>query len=590
MAEKQRVQSGSYKAVLASVLPSVEMDALWVTGYMPAFAISFRRVDLGSILPALLYMFRRGVRRGAGKFHTTYRGASGAVTVLDIVNALLADGAMVHAAQPAYALLADYLLCTSFENKNHALSRSAPVIRAYANHYLSAWIDLPRNSIDLRLTPELLLTTLAWQSAGEHLTWQAANQPGFAMTDRYADNNLLRVLGSGMQPRNKEDLMETWDESAQVDVEQLVCIRVAQRLGNAPSSAADGKKGAIENRWPVAVASARRAGDDVAVFLRAYADAIPRTALLPMLEACFGLGLSTMFLDSMQRLSAWSEDGRLPLKDEDALCTLFVDCSYGADAALRAASETCADERLRGVAQFTYVLAQLRILDRRARARRLHEGFAIAPDPTAWINLLGDLLHGRHEHSEHILEPVEEMCGNLGAALQDEPAAEELCRTLAASEASPVRRFAAALSQMMGYRSVDRHVFDWADSVWRTNSPDGMARSRRRRDGNSRRMVRSFVLSDVLLDYLVHRYLIGEDGSPRRLSLREFLRILRVRYGLYVDQAPPGQSIAHGMLAHNRRILEERLRDLGLLVSVNDADGMKFLRPRFAAAHSGGQA
>ncbi|MCX6019971.1 MAG: hypothetical protein NTZ50_15980, partial [Chloroflexi bacterium] len=194
MAEKKRVQSDTYKAILASVLPLKDMEVLWTKNYMPAFPISFDIFELGSVTPVLLYMFRRGVRRGAGKFHTTYRGASGAVTVLDIANALLADGAVVHAAQPAQELLADYLLCTSFENKNHALSRSEPVIRAYANHYLSAWIDLPRNGIHLRLTPELLLPTLAWQTNGEHLAWQMAARPGFAMTDRYADNNLLRVL------------------------------------------------------------------------------------------------------------------------------------------------------------------------------------------------------------------------------------------------------------------------------------------------------------------------------------------------------------------------------------------------------------
>jgi hypothetical protein len=115
-----------------------------------------------------------------------------------------------------------------------------------------------------------------------------------------------------------------------------------------------------------------------------------------------------------------------------------------------------------------------------------------------------------------------------------------------------------------------------------------MVRSRRRRDGNSRRVVRSFVLSDVLLDFLVHRHLVADDGARRHLSLREFLRILRERYGLYVDRAPAGQAISADLLARNRRLVEERLRDLGLLVSVNDADGMKFLRPRFAAARSGG--
>jgi hypothetical protein len=156
------------------------------------------------------------------------------------------------------------------------------------------------------------------------------------------------------------------------------------------------------------------------------------------------------------------------------------------------------------------------------------------------------------------------------------------------SDVLPVARLASALTQVMGTAITNGMLVKWLNSIWRTDEPDGMVRSRRRRDGNSRRVVRSFVLSDVLLDFLVHRHLVADDGARRHLSLREFLRILRERYGLYVDRAPAGQAISADLLARNRRLVEERLRDLGLLVSVNDADGMKFLRPRFAAARSGG--
>ena len=53
------------------------------------------------------------------------------------------------------------------------------------------------------------------------------------------------------------------------------------------------------------------------------------------------------------------------------------------------------------------------------------------------------------------------------------------------------------------------------------------------------------------------------------------------RYGLCVDTAPPGMTISNDFLQTNRTILERRLRDLGLLVGVNDAEAMKRLRPRF---------
>ena len=57
--------------------------------------------------------------------------------------------------------------------------------------------------------------------------------------------------------------------------------------------------------------------------------------------------------------------------------------------------------------------------------------------------------------------------------------------------------------------------------------------------------------------------------------------ILHDRYGFCVDASPPGMTISNDLLQANRAMLERRLRDLGLLVGVNDAEAMKRLRPRF---------
>lgn len=49
-------------------------------------------------------------------------------------------------------------------------------------------------------------------------------------------------------------------------------------------------------------------------------------------------------------------------------------------------------------------------------------------------------------------------------------------------------------------------------------------------------------------------------------------------------------TVSNELLQANRAALERRLRDLGLLVGVNDAESMKRLRPRFIpvseAAHA----
>jgi hypothetical protein len=89
-----------------------------------------------------------------------------------------------------------------------------------------------------------------------------------------------------------------------------------------------------------------------------------------------------------------------------------------------------------------------------------------------------------------------------------------------------------------------------------------------------------------VLDYLVHRHVLraGNKSGYRPLPFKEFAQILHERYGFCVDQAPPGMTISNELLRLNRVVLERRLRDLGLLMGVNDAEAMKHLGPRFEHA------
>ncbi len=90
------------------------------------------------------------------------------------------------------------------------------------------------------------------------------------------------------------------------------------------------------------------------------------------------------------------------------------------------------------------------------------------------------------------------------------------------------------------------------------------------RNGKKTGMMKSVVLTDAMLDMLVHRHLrkAGKGGETRShsLSFNEFVEKLRDRYGLFVDQAPPGQAVSRELLQRNRRFLERRLRSLGLLM------------------------
>jgi hypothetical protein len=98
--------------------------------------------------------------------------------------------------------------------------------------------------------------------------------------------------------------------------------------------------------------------------------------------------------------------------------------------------------------------------------------------------------------------------------------------------------------------------------------------------------LRSLVFTDSVLDYLVHGQVLPSSNRNgiRPLSFKGFIGGLHRRYGFCVDVSPPGMTISNDLLQANRAILERRLRDLGLLLGVNDAEAMKRLRPRFDPA------
>ena len=153
-------------------------------------------------------------------------------------------------------------------------------------------------------------------------------------------------------------------------------------------------------------------------------------------------------------------------------------------------------------------------------------------------------------------------------------------------------RLAEVLTLALEAAISDKITQFWSSALM-TDEPHGLARRRRvvlrtpRVGGRKTADAASLVLSNTALEYLVHRHLRkdGKGRKPRDLSLPDFLTLLRERYGFYVDQSPPNMAVPHELLQRNRRILERRLRDLGLLVGVNDAERMKKLKARYRTAY-----
>ena len=594
--------SDSVRKIVEDVLSSHMTREVWSGDFHKALPVSLQSFELSEILPAVFYMFRFSERKGKGKFLDTFGLKDGtpsqrrrSATIEKVAERLAAaDDLAGFDGEVEKAILGDLLLCFCLENVRHGLGRDKQVQRVAPTHYMASWVDLPQSVTHLRYVPEMIVAMLAGQD-GEHVEQSGNGKRGwFAVGVGYEDNVLLRAFSQGVSRRGGRDFKtsDQFDEESSVGLDQLLTIRLAQQLGEAPDKPRGKDAGPISNQRPIAETAARNFSDDIRRFVRAFADPAPRHALVEMLESCIAVGLTTILTSTVDILLRWAETGAAPKRREQRPVPLFVDCSNGVDARIRARAEQSMDDVMRRMERFSVVLMALRLLDYQARGNRKikKQNVPTGPYATQWINLLGDLLHRRHEQTQRIHYSLEEKAENLAERLEGDYPDTARILTDEGSQRNVVWRLAEGLMTLMGPKFARDNFMKMIDSSLLTGRPNGLAKKRTERrtvqSTSRRREVRSIVFTNAVLDYLVHLHLLRAGNKPgvRVLSLGRFIEGLREGYGFHVDAAPPGMTISNDLLRRNRAILERRLRDLGLLVGVNDAEAMKRLRPRFEPA------
>lgn len=572
---------------------------VWSGNYEEALPISIQDFDISAILPAVFYMFRFGHRRGRGHFFDIFGPSEGtrqqqktgttAYSVALTLTTRVADDFVGFDGQVEKAVLADLLLCYCLENRGYELGRSKPVQRVASAHYLASWVDLPDEVGHLRHVPEAIVAILADQ---KKRTWfPVVGEP----EDNIFDSNvLLKAVGQGMCRGSRVgDLAgDRFDETIRVGIDQLLTIRIAQALEAAPAALTGSGGGAIPNQRPIATKVSRAFSEDIRKFVREYAPIAPRQAFLEMMESCMAVGLTSIVVGVMEVVLGWADTGDATDRPPSRR---FVDSSAGRDRELRSIAEQSMDDHLRKMERIPVILMCLRLLDHGARnngavKKRLKKGeLPSSPVATEWINFLGAVLHDRTDEAGSILNRLEIHAQELAGAASGKGYV-TLAEQLSDDEAqpNPAWRLAEALTSLQGYQ-VYKKFHGLVDSALHADRPNGLATKRRTTrgagtQGPRTRVVRSLVFTDPILEYLVHRHVLpsGSGSRPRRLSFSRFIDILRDRYGLCVDTDPFGSStVSNEILQANRNWLEQRLRDLGLLIGVNDAEAMKRLRPRF---------
>ncbi len=589
------------KKVIEDVIGGHMTSQIWTSTYQPVFPFTPQDFSVGALLPMVLYLFRWGHRRGKGRFTEAF--GSGSQPTIRSVAARLAEEPTLQGfeSDTEKAILGDFLLTSTLENRRHSESHEEQVQRCFANHYLASWIDLPISAANLRGVPEMITALLSNQKDGAHIE-PFTSSGKYPVGTRVEDNALLKALGPGIitSGSRKSDLRsDELDETLPLPLDQLITIRLAQICGEAPSKAVGkGNPGPIPNQRPIAAKASDDLREDLLTFLDCYAHegACPRSALLTMLESAMAIGLTTIVTSTVDILTRWGTDGLVPARDAASPFPLFVDCSNGADVGLRDASEVSSGLLRQSLNRLPAILMYARLIDYfvthesdiPAKSRP-----ASMPDGTDWLNLLGSFLNRSHDEARDAEKHFRSITRKLRAAAQDQEEGGLLDLLGEEGEVESHGRFLAEVLStsftITSNRGVER-LNSFLTSALMTDEVNGLARRRkvtlnRARSKGQKRTgdALSIVLTNAMLEYLVHRHLrrTGKGKKLRLLSYPDFLRILRERHGLFVDRSPPNMQVPSELLQSNRRVLERRLRDLGLLTGVNDAERMKKLKPRY---------
>jgi len=303
------------------------------------------------------------------------------------------------------------------------------------------------------------------------------------------------------------------------------------------------------------------------------------------------LGLTNIYFSTIGMIYDWARNGELPNTEQQKSWPLFIDCSTGNDRSLHLLAEESMSNFMRRITQLPTILMSMRIIDTKIRSdRQLRDSLPNSyPDATEFLNLLGSLYKQEHPRSEKLFDSLDEACLQIADTLKDNDIEQELQELLRGSN-NPIDRLSESLCMLMGESNQYNQYVKVVNSTLLTDMPNGMAQkrkiSKKTKSGKPAKFdVRSIVLTNPMLDFIVHRHLrkAAKGKGSKPLTFIDLLQILKNRYGLYVAESPPGMSIPVEMLLHNKRILERRLRDLGVLVGVNDAESMKRLRQRFRA-------
>lgn len=408
-----------------------------------------------------------------------------------------------------------------------------------------------------------------------------------------ADEQLYWMLHHGTETQGKilpllkgfffagVDQLTGGGDATEIDVETQTLINLCEAAKGAVTDRKDQSR--VRKIYPPLDAAAAELLTQDVIRLLYHRGVVPRSVLVDHLKILFAFHLARYHFRIMKALPIWTGGDRVAFSGG-----LFLDVAGVPDTAAARLAETSAQiwyDRIPAFVQATFTVKKL--------------------DDFGWhLVKIGKLRKPPGD-----MFPIDQLLSLLGPAHKADRgrfAEARLARVVEASSGEDngldpqiadllqlkLDPFTTYIEIITAYR-VKHHrtrLTECLDSLLLKHRPGAML-------AQPRRGQRRFVLDSRLLEVLLQLALLHPDGTGafRTAAIRvdEFLTLLRDRYGIYIDELPPGDGFGqpsitdHRALRENRAAFVARLREIGFYTDLSDAYLTQTITPRYRLGSDG---
>ena len=554
--------------------------------YEPAMRIDYHSVKLEDALPGLFYVTRLARRRGKGAWagRTAQRVAEQLSQKADKFSGFNGDR------EKRVRILEEWLKASVLRLTERRQSDKVLSIRPL--HFMTYRADLPSNWADLRSVSEFVAAILHHDPSAEPLA--SDNNEPFAL--QTPQNLFWKSFGAGIKNPGEHfgnaDL-DQYDDLHELDIESLLTIRTVEDLKspNEVTGTREGKGGMIPGFEPLCPYQAGIFREDFSLFLRAYPSSVVPVRVLSDYVLCLlALNLTVYSLchfaasNRLYNSGEWIHDRPLPNGSRIWELGIYPDLTSGRvrkSRELARQSYACHHEwmlrQLRTMIGFRLLDYYLRSRNdiRELRSLRNMKG----------VEFLKTLALGRQRSCVDVFTATQASAGPALSGLERAQPDEKWPPDVVGIINSSMTPFDKLVELLASTQEESRdNMLNFFTSCSRRNLDSGLlAGNTGRREDNY------YTLGIVLLEALVQRLILKRTDPPssKPLDVYEFVRLLKERYGIWIDKPPPGLDEsyeARQAAQENFAALKEKLRQLGFFRAVTDARRMQRLKPRYIPA------